>query len=365
MRQETSEKKSPLRSGYTTGACATVTSLSAARLLFNLPISEHCSITLPKGQIVEFELQSCQRIAGGAIATTIKDAGDDPDVTHQAVICSHIALTTQIGVQFFAGEGVGIVTREGLSIPPNQPAINPVPRLMIQQHLQQLAREQAYTGGFSVTLSIKNGKKIALKTMNARLGIMGGLSILGTTGIVRPFSCSAYIASIHQGIDVARANHIQHIAACTGSASERMIRTQYQFSEMALIEMGDFVGAVVKHLKKSPIPKISIVGGFGKISKLAAGYLDLHSRKSSINLAFLAQLAIEHGGDKILQQQILKSNTSIEALQHCQQRNISLANAVCELALKKINTIIPKRCRCEVWAINRAGEKVGKAGKLG
>lgn len=364
MRQETAEKKSPLRSGYTTGACATVTSLAAARLLFDLPATQQCSITLPKGQVVEFVLQRCELNQTGAIATTIKDAGDDPDVTHQALICSHIALTTEQSVQFYAGEGVGIVTRKGLSIAPNQPAINPVPRLMIQQHLQQLANDQNYTGGFAVTISIKNGAKLALKTMNPRLGIIGGLSILGTTGIVRPFSCSAYIASIHQGIDVAKANHIKHIAACTGSASEAMIRSQYQLSDMALIEMGDFVGAVLKHLKKAPIQRISIVGGFGKISKLAAGHLDLHSRKSSIDLVFLAKIAVELGANKTLETQILQSNTSIEALQYCQQQKIGLANAVCDLALQKVNSMIPKSCRCEIWVINRTGEAVGYSGWL-
>lgn len=365
MREETAEKKSPLRCGYTTGACATVTSLAAARLLFNLPPTQHCSITLPKGQLVEFDLECCELTQNGALATTLKDAGDDPDVTHQALIRSHIRLTPQHGIHFYAGKGVGTVTRKGLSIAPSQPAINPVPRLMIQQHLQQLADEQHYTGGFAVTLSIKNGEKLALKTMNPRLGIIGGLSILGTTGIVRPFSCSAYIASIHQGIDVAKANHLEHIAACTGSSSEAMICKQYpHLSEMALIEMGDFVGAVLKHLKKSPIAKVSLVGGFGKISKLAAGHLDLHSRKSSIDLPFLATLAVNIGADKALEQQILQSNTSVEALHYCQHNMIPLANAVCQLALKKVNSIVPTHCHCEVRAINRAGEEVGQAGVL-
>ena len=208
----------------------------------------------------------------------------------------------------------------------------------------------------------KNGEKLALKTMNPRLGIVGGLSVLGTTGIVRPFSCSAYIASIHQGIDVALANQIKHIAACTGSSSEAMIRSQYDLSEMALIEMGDFVGAVLKHLKKVPIPQVSIVGGFGKITKLAAGHLDLHSRKSSINFDFLADLAMKLGGGNALKVKILQSNTSVEALKYCQQQNIHLADAICDLALQKVNSIVPQQCACEVWTINRKGEAVGHAG---
>ena len=364
MREETPEAKKPLRHGYTTGACATVTSLAAARLLFDLPAIKQCSITLPKGQNVEFDLQNCKLTSQGATASTIKDAGDDPDVTHQALITSFIALTTEKKIRFYAGKGVGTVTREGLSIPPNQPAINPIPRLMIQQHLEQLAIEQGYSGGFTVTISVKNGAKLALKTMNHRLGIVGGLSILGTTGIVRPFSCSAYIASIHQGIDVAHANNIPHIAACTGSSSEAMILTKYDLPEMALIEMGDFVGAVLKHLKKVPIARLSVVGGFGKISKLAAGHLDLHSRKSSIDLEFLATLAKEQGANNELQQQIIQSNTSVEALKHCQNNGINLADVICRLALQKINNTVPQQVCCEVWAINRAGEAVGRAGRF-
>ena len=364
MREETAERKIPLRSGYTTGACATVTSLAAARLLFDLPALKQCAIILPKGQTVEFTLQDCKFIAEGAMASTIKDAGDDPDITHQALVCSYIVLTAKTGIEFYAGEGVGTVTRAGLSIAPNEPAINPVPRLMIQQHLQQLANQQGYSGGFAVTISIENGRELALKTMNPRLGIVGGLSILGTTGIVRPFSCSAYIASIHQGIDVAFANKIQHIAACTGSSSEAVIRSEYLLPEMALIEMGDFVGAVLKHLKKSPIPQVSIVGGFGKISKLAAGHLDLHSRKSAIDFNFLANLAVKLGADKRLKARILQSNTSIEALNYCQQQNIYLAEAICDLALQKVKTIVPKSCRCEVWAINRKNKVVAHAGSI-
>ena len=363
MHQETA-KTSPLRKGYTTGACATVTSLAAAKLLFNLPVSKHCSITLPKGQNVEFTLQYCKRIQKGAIAATIKDAGDDPDITHQALIYSHVTLISKLGIQFYAGEGVGIVTRQGLAIPPYQAAINPIPRLMIQQHLQQLANKQGYKGGFAVTLSIKNGAKLALKTMNPRLGIIGGLSILGTTGIVRPFSCSAYIASIHQSIDVAFANQIQHIAICTGSASKKMIHSHYHLSEIAFIEMGDFIGVVLKYLKKVPIPQISIVGGFGKITKLAAGQLNLHNHKSSIDFYFLAQLVTKLGGDKKLQTQILQSNTSIEALKYCQQQQIDLANTICNLALQKAQSILPQQCRCEIWTINRKGKAIGKAGSL-
>ena len=205
-----------------------------------------------------------------AVAATIKDAGDDPDVTHGALIVAQVTLDAAPGVRFDAGLGVGIVTLPGLPIPVGEPAINPTPRRMMIEHLARLANEADYRGGFAVTIGVENGAELAQKTLNSRLGIIGGLSILGTTGIVRPFSCAAYIASIQQAIDVARANGCLHIAACTGSASERLMHTHYGLPDRALIEMGDFAGAVLKHLRRSPIPRLSLAGGFGKISKLAA-----------------------------------------------------------------------------------------------
>ena len=359
MRAETHEKPRKLRYGYTTGACATATSLAAASLLFDSSLNlRTIEIILPKGQHVNFELEYCKPSLQGAIAATCKDAGDDPDVTHRAIIISEVKLKPEQGIQFFAGEGVGTVTRKGLPIPIGEPSINPVPRRMMTQHLQALALQYHYQGGFTITIGVKNGVALAEKTLNARLGILGGLSILGTTGIVRPFSCSAYIASIHRAIDVAKANEITHIAACTGSGSEQMIRDHYQLGEMALIEMGDFVGAVLKYLKKAPIPTLSIVGGFGKISKLAAGHLDLHSRKSQINFEFLAECS---KANQQLQSAIKQCNTSIEVLQLCHQQNINLGDIICQKALAVALRYVPQATAVEVFAIDRSNQIVGQA----
>src|SRR3990167_1028239 len=284
MRDETAEQPAPLRSGLTTGSCATATSLAAARLLLGGMSADAVEIVLPKGKQVRMRLEFCRLIDDGAEAGTIKDAGDDPDVTHGALLYSQVRLRDEPGIRFSAGRGVGTVTRPGLVLGVGETAINPVPRKMITEHLTLLAEELGYSGGFEVTVSVEDGEALALKTMNPRLGILGGLSILGTSGIVRPFSCAAYIASIQQGIDVARANGFSHLAACTGNASEDRMRQHYGLADTALIEMGDFVGAVLKHLRKAPGEKLSICGGFGKISKLAAGHMELHSRHSSIDL---------------------------------------------------------------------------------
>lgn len=362
MREETAERARPLRYGYTTGACATAASLAAAYLLLAGTAPEAAEITLPKGQTVRFTLTYCRLTETGAEAAVRKNAGDDPDVTHGALVFAQVALSTEPGVRFRAGEGVGIVTRPGLPIPVGEPAINPVPRRIMTEHLQRLADEQRYDGGFDVTIGVESGAELALRTLNPRLGIVGGLSILGTTGIVRPFSCSAYIASIHQAIEVACANGQRHLAACTGAASEQLLRQYYDLPELALIEMGDFAGAVLKHLRKAPIEKLSLAGGFGKISKLAAGHLDLHSRKSSIDLTMLAEQAGQLGADVALQTAIQTANTSQQALALAHAAGIPLGDWICQLARIQALHYAPATVAVEVWATDRQGRPVGHAG---
>ncbi|MFC0397437.1 cobalt-precorrin-5B (C(1))-methyltransferase [Paraburkholderia rhizosphaerae] len=361
MRDETPEQPAPLRSGYTTGSCATATSLAAARLLLTGMASDAAEIVLPKGQRVTLALTFCRTSGDGAQAGTVKDAGDDPDVTHGAVVFARVKLRAQPGVAFHAGPGVGTVTRAGLTLPVGEPAINPVPRRMMIEHLTALAAEHGYAGGFEVTIGVEGGEALALKTMNPRLGIVGGLSILGTTGIVRPFSCSAYIASIHQGIDVARANGYTHIAACTGNASEDAMRELYRLPDIALIEMGDFAGAVLKHLRRAPVEKLSLCGGFGKLSKLAAGHLDLHSRHSSIDLSQLADWAAARGAAPALQQAMRGANTSQQALALAHDAGVPLGDIVCARALDVAREVVPDEVGVEVFAIDRAGHFVGTA----
>ncbi|MBP0592556.1 cobalt-precorrin-5B (C(1))-methyltransferase [Paraburkholderia sp. LEh10] len=364
MRDETPEQPAPLRSGYTTGSCATATSLAAARLLLTGIVSDVAEIVLPKGQHVPMKLVFCRLLTdaeGGAEAGTVKDAGDDPDVTHGAVVFARVRLSATPGVRFHAGPGVGTVTRAGLTLPVGEPAINPVPRQMMTTHLAELAGEHGYEGGFDVTIGVENGEALAQKTMNPRLGIVGGLSILGTTGIVRPFSCSAYIASIHQGIDVARANGYLHVAACTGNASEDAMRAYYHLPDIALIEMGDFAGAVLKHLRRAPVDRLSMCGGFGKLSKLAGGHLDLHSRHSSIDLPQLAEWAAGSGASAALQAAIVGANTSQQALALALADGVPLGDVVCARARAVAREIVPSTVAVEMFAIDRQGNIVGAA----
>src|SRR5262249_26584917 len=188
------------------------------------------------------------------------------------------------GIGFAAGEGVGTVTRVGLSLAVGEPAINPAPRAMIRDMLIEVAAENgAPPPDVTITLSIPGGERLAEKTMNARLGIIGGLSILGTTGIVIPYSCSSWIHSIHRGIDVARAAGLERIAAATGATSERAVQRLYDLPDHALIDMGDFAGATLKYLRRHPIPRLTIAGGFAKLAKLPPGHLDFHSARTPLN----------------------------------------------------------------------------------
>ena len=367
MWPESAESPTPLRTGLTTGTCATACCVAAAQAFFTQKHDDSVSVTLPKGKVVDLPIIEYTNLSNGIRTATIKDAGDDPDATHGATLFVELRFAPEKGIRFHAAQGVGTVTRTGLLLDVGEPAINPVPRKMMTEHLLGFAETYDYKGGFDVSVGVINGEQIAQKTMNPRLGILGGLSILGTTGIVRPFSCAAYIASIHQGIDVARANLITHIAATTGNSSEEAIKSHYQLDDMALIEMGDFVGAVLKHVKKVEqadaiqLTKLSICGGFGKISKLAQQHMDLNSRASSIDLNALASLAATLGASEELQQKMANANTSVEALSFAQEQNLALANAICQQALDFARQYIPHHIELEVWAIDRKGQFVGKA----
>ncbi|MDQ7015783.1 MAG: cobalt-precorrin-5B (C(1))-methyltransferase [Gammaproteobacteria bacterium] len=358
MWPESAETPPKLRSGLTTGCCATACCVAAAELLLAKQTPQRVFVSLPRGQEVSLELDQLYAEGDFVHAATIKDAGDDPDVTHGARVFVRLSLLPE-GIHFAAGEGVGMVTRSGLLLAVGEPAINPVPRKMMTEHLQRLAQQHHYDGGFQVTVGVENGQALALKTMNPRLGILGGLSILGTTGIVRPYSCSAYIASIRQGIDVARSNGQSHLAASTGSSSEAFIRDRYQLPEMALIEMGDFVGALLKHLKKNSVQKISICGGFGKLTKLACGHLDLHSTRSQIDFVQLAKWAQELGAEGELVEKIRSANTSAEVLRWCQATGIDLGLKVCQEAHGVARRQLLVETALEIWAVDRLGGFVG------
>jgi len=360
---ETCAAKPSLRRGWTTGACATAAARAAVEALFTGNFPDPVAITLPNGARPSFALATHEIGPSWAAAGIVKDAGDDPDVTHGALVKSK-AMRGEPGssVQFRAGEGVGTVTRAGLPIPPGEPAINPVPRQMIREAVREAAALFGQPDDIVVEISIPGGEKLAQKTLNGRLGIVGGLSILGTTGIVIPYSCAAWIDSIHRGIDVARAAGVAHIAAATGSTSESAAAKLYGLEDIALIEMGDFAGGMLKYLRTHPIPRLTIAGGFAKLSKLAAGRLDLHSKRGAVDLSVLSAWIAQLGGTVAQVADAAQANTALEVLQIAKSAEIPLADHVAHLARETVSkTLAGSGIEVDVLVVGRDGQIVGRA----
>jgi cobalt-precorrin-5B (C1)-methyltransferase len=357
------ETSRPLRRGWTTGACATAAAKAAYTALLTGTFPDPVEVTLPGGQKPSFALATTARGNRAATAGVVKDAGDDPDVTHGALILATVRPSAPgSGVTFRAGEGVGTVTRPGLPIPPGEPAINPVPRTMIREAIAEVAAAHADTGDVSVEISIPGGEALAEKTLNGRLGIVGGLSILGTTGIVIPYSCSSWIQSIRSGIDVARAIELTHIAASTGSTSEAAVKKMHDLPETALIDMGDFVGGTLKYVKTHPVPRVTIAGGVAKMTKLAQGLLDLHSKRGAVDFDVLAKLSEAAGGTSNLAARIRAANTALEAFEHAKCEGIALGDAVaCAAQQTALAVVAGKPVEIEIVVFDREGNRVGHA----
>src|SRR5215468_3016849 len=319
-----------LRRGWTTGACAAAAARAAFTAMRTGRFPDPVSIRLPRGGTASFPLALTEREEGRARVGIIKDAGDDPDVTHGALIIAETAgATPGSGIGFAAGEGVGTVTRVGLSLAVGEPAINPAPRAMIRDMLIEVAAENRVPSpDVTVTISIPGGERLAEKTMNARLGILGGLSILGTTGIVIPYSCASWISAIHRGIDVARAAGLERIAAATGMVSERAVQRLYDLPDHALIDMGDFVGATLKYLRRRPVERLTIAGGFAKLAKLADGNLDLHSARSRVDTGALGRLLSELGASPAVLDAARTARSGAEILDLAGALRGALASAV-------------------------------------
>lgn len=331
-----------MRHGYTTGACATATTKAALIALITGELQEMATIYLPIGRHATFTMEKCERTENIARAETIKDAGDDPDATHQALIVSTVSWVDTPGIILDGGVGVGRVTKPGLPVPVGEAAINPVPRKMIVTTVQQVLEEYQIHRGVKVVISVPDGEELAKKTLNGRLGIIGGISILGTRGTVVPFSSSAYMASIVQAISVAKAGGCEHLVLTTGGRSEKYAMELFpELPEEAFIEMGDFVGFTLKQCKKQGIKKISLVGMMGKFSKVAQGAMMVHSKGSSVDFGFLAEMARGVGANEELVSEVARANTATHVGELMAEANhdeffIKLSEACCYSALAHV-----------------------------
>ena len=357
------EGSSGLRYGWTTGACATAATTAAYTALLTGEFPDPVPIDLPKDVHPSFALAKESLEPGAAVAGVVKDAGDDPDVTHGALVSARVTHGEPgSGVTFRAGEGVGTVTKPGLPLAVGEPAINPMPRQFIREHVAAVAARHGGSGDVVVEISVEHGEELARKTWNPRLGILGGLSILGTTGVVVPYSCSAWIDSIRRGIDVARAAGHQHVAGCTGSTSERVAAELHGLPEDALLDMGDFAGAVLKYLRRHPVPRLTVAGGIGKLAKLADGHLDLHSGRSQVSTESLAARVRDAGGPPELIAGVRAANTALDALQQCSAAGVPLGDLVAAGARETaLGVLRGAPVEVDVVVIDRGGTIVGRS----
>ncbi len=332
-----------LRYGYTTGACATAATKAALIMMIDGKIIESIEINLPVKKTAVFLIEHQKICKNYCIASVKKDGGDDPDVTTGLYIYSKVEYSTNPGIEITGGEGIGIVTKEGLPIKPGNPAINPVPLKMIRASAIDVLNSYGISRGLKITISAPGGEEVAKKTCNPKLGIIGGISILGTRGIVIPFSDSSWKASIVLGIRVASRMGIDTLVFSTGGRSDAAVHKLYpHFREEQFIEIGDFLGFSVKRAVDAGIKKLVIAGMPGKISKLADNNMDLHSSKSSVNFDFLATIGKKLNYTEEIISKIGKANTVMNIMALINYDPLFL-NVLKEKSIENITRIIDNK----------------------
>ena len=301
-----------LRTGWTTGTCASAAAKAATTALRDQAQQQTVDVGLPSGRRVSFAVESCTFDAARATAVVVKDAGDDPDVTHGAHLTATVRWRTEAGIVLEGGEGVGIVTKPGLGIDVGEPAITATPRAMITQAVAEVT--DLANRGVLVVLSVPGGEKMARKTTNARLGILGGISILGTTGIVRPFSTASWRASVEQAVSVMAAQGERTVVLCTGGRTEKgAMALLPDLAEVCFVEVGDFTGAALRRALAVGLGRVIFVGMAGKLAKLAAGVLMTHYTRSKVDLGLLGDVTLAAGGSAAMAAEVAAAHTGRHA----------------------------------------------------
>ena len=351
----TTVKRRALRTGYTTGSCAAAAAKAAVQALLTGEAVSEITIHLPVGKDVVFSINRCQWLEDGdsVLCSVIKDGGDDPDVTHGAEICvtasrdnsGEIAqeYAAEERVRILGGPGVGTVTRPGTGIEVGQPAVTRVPRRMIIQSVLEAAQSQGLgqDARFAVEISVPDGEEIAKKTTNARLGVLGGISILGSTGVVQPFSTAAWRASVHVAIDVAAANDLSHLVLSTGTNSEIFAKRHLDLPDMAYIEAGIFSGPSLKRCVIKGRSRATHVGMVGKFSKMAMGYFVTHVAGNRVDTDFLASLAAQCGASPEIQEE-MRQASSARHFQEIAQANglLSVFPLMCQMVCEESHKLL-------------------------
>ena len=334
-------KGEKLRTGWTTGTCAAAAAKAAAKSLASGEPQASVDVKLPgKGaeRRVEFEVERCNLGGVWAEAVVVKDAGDDPDVTDGAHLTARVSWREEQGLELDRGDGVGVVTRPGLGLPVGGPAINDVPRRMISYSVREVLDPDEI--GVRVVISVPGGEKMAEKTTNARLGIVGGISILGTTGIVRPFSTAAWAASVVQAVNVMGAQGHKTFVLSTGGLTEKAaMRLLPDLEELNFVEVGDFTGQAIKRAVENGLERCFFVGMVGKISKLAAGVMMTHWTRSKVDNDLLAEVTAKAGGSPALIGEVENANTARHAYELWRSASLEkAADLLCQQAAENLVT---------------------------
>lgn len=360
---EMNGKKKRLRTGLTTGACATAATKGALLSLLRQQPVLSVEIDLPAGFRVPFTLRDCCFEQDRARCSVVKDGGDDPDATHGATIIATVTRRNTPGWDLDGGEGVGRVTKPGLSIPVGEAAINPVPRRMIRDTVEEVMAGELQRRGVNVVISVPGGEEIAKQTLNGRLGIIGGISILGTTGVVHPYSTSAYRASVVQAIQVAVANGCRELVLTTGGRSEKAAMRMYpHLPEEAFIEMADFLEDALRTCRRRPeLERIRLVGMMGKFSKAARGDGNLHAHRVSVDFQFLADLAKEAGATEEEVRWVKNANTAHQVGGRMRELGYrTFFEALCRRITERVREEVGRPLTVDAVLITLEGEMLGR-----
>ena len=305
------ESKKKLRTGFTTGSCATASSKAGILSIINQEKIEQVDIILPKRSRLDIQINSCEFTTNTAKCSVIKDGGDDPDVTHGAEIIVDIELTNNAGeIEIDGGEGVGRVTKPGLGLEIGSAAINPTPKKMILENIMEVGKELLEKNGVKIKVSVPKGKELGPKTDNPRIGIMEGISILGTSGIVIPYSTASFAAAIRQQIAVVSSMNDDNVVLTTGGRSEDFARAIIELPDHSFIQMGDFSGYTIKQCAKQGLKKAYVAGFIGKLAKMAAGVKQTHVKGGKVDMKFLSELAKRCDAKSDTISKILGANTA-------------------------------------------------------
>lgn len=351
------------RTGFTTGTCATAAATAATRALISGQPVAQVTVSLPNGTEASFSPVEWQLGDGEAYCCVVKDGGDDPDVTHGALVCARVRWSEAAGVQLDGGDGVGRVTLPGLGLPVGGPAINPVPRAQICANVEQAAAELGVEHGLLVVIEVPEGPELARRTLNPKLGILGGISILGTSGIVKPYSTAAWRASVIQAVEMAASQHLHQIVLTTGSRTEKHAMQIFpHLPEIAFAELSVFTGAGLDAALRFGVRSVVFVTMIGKLAKTAQGHLTTHVAGNEVDLDFLADIAAECGAAPAVVAEIRGANTARHFFEICQAHQLHAPlQRLVDRALDQCVRFIGAAMDMEVILIDFDGAVVARA----